>query len=231
MSPGHGHIKAKYISWIATTAEIISHFGSDIMHLVALNIPDLLIILWCGTLDCDKKDDRAICMGLGNALRWRMKRARKASYCGHTIFARFFQSSPTKQKCLQKLMKRFLNLPANLKFSIISVEQSVFTLCDLVSIRDASYTRSHMNRPLYLFVTMDYGTNYWQFRMRNSSALQSLCKPFSTGNSTISSQCPRGTNTLFGKHKILVTALCSFVPEIMFTAVLILSTRSHFQDI
>ncbi|KAF8810988.1 hypothetical protein BYT27DRAFT_7253126 [Phlegmacium glaucopus] len=34
-------------------------FGSDIMHLAALNIPDLLINLWRGTFDCDKKDDRA----------------------------------------------------------------------------------------------------------------------------------------------------------------------------
>ena len=33
-------------------------FGSDIMHLAALNIPDLLINLWRGTLDCDNNDDR-----------------------------------------------------------------------------------------------------------------------------------------------------------------------------
>jgi hypothetical protein len=33
-------------------------FGSDIMHLAALNIPDLLMSLWRGTLDCDKNDDR-----------------------------------------------------------------------------------------------------------------------------------------------------------------------------
>ena len=33
-------------------------FPSDIMHLAALNIPDLLISLWRGTLDCDKNDDR-----------------------------------------------------------------------------------------------------------------------------------------------------------------------------
>ena len=32
-------------------------FGSDIMHLGSLNLPDLLINLWRGTLDCDKKDD------------------------------------------------------------------------------------------------------------------------------------------------------------------------------
>ena len=34
-----------------------SCFRSDIMHLLSLNIPDLLINLWRGTLDCDKKDD------------------------------------------------------------------------------------------------------------------------------------------------------------------------------
>jgi hypothetical protein len=34
-------------------------FGSDIMHLASLNIPDLLINLWRGIFDCDKKDDRA----------------------------------------------------------------------------------------------------------------------------------------------------------------------------
>ena len=33
-------------------------FGSDIMHLVSLNLPDLLLSLWRGTLDCDKTDDR-----------------------------------------------------------------------------------------------------------------------------------------------------------------------------
>jgi len=32
-------------------------FGSDIMHLAALNIPDLLINLWQGALDCDNNDD------------------------------------------------------------------------------------------------------------------------------------------------------------------------------
>lgn len=32
-------------------------FGSDIMHLGALNIPDILINLWRGTLDCDKTKD------------------------------------------------------------------------------------------------------------------------------------------------------------------------------
>jgi hypothetical protein len=34
-------------------------FGSDIMHLAALNIPDLLINLWRGTIDCDQNDDRS----------------------------------------------------------------------------------------------------------------------------------------------------------------------------
>jgi hypothetical protein len=34
-------------------------FGSDIMHLAALNIPDLLINLWRGTIDCDNNDDRS----------------------------------------------------------------------------------------------------------------------------------------------------------------------------
>jgi hypothetical protein len=38
---------------------IPSCFGSDIMHLAALNIPDLLINLWRGLLDCDPKDNRA----------------------------------------------------------------------------------------------------------------------------------------------------------------------------
>ena len=31
-------------------------FGLDIMHLVALNIPDLIINLWRGTFDCEKTD-------------------------------------------------------------------------------------------------------------------------------------------------------------------------------
>lgn len=34
-------------------------FGSDIMHLAALNLPDLLINLWRGTFDCDRRDDRS----------------------------------------------------------------------------------------------------------------------------------------------------------------------------
>lgn len=32
-------------------------FGSDIMHLVSLNMPDLLLSLWRGTIDCEKTDD------------------------------------------------------------------------------------------------------------------------------------------------------------------------------
>jgi hypothetical protein len=34
-------------------------FGSDIMHLGSLNLPDILINLWRGTLDCDKTDSRS----------------------------------------------------------------------------------------------------------------------------------------------------------------------------
>jgi hypothetical protein len=41
------------------TLPIPSCFGSDIMHLLSLNIPDLLINLWRGTFDCDKADNRA----------------------------------------------------------------------------------------------------------------------------------------------------------------------------
>jgi len=33
-------------------------FGSDIMHLTAINIPGLLLDLWCGTMDCDKTDNK-----------------------------------------------------------------------------------------------------------------------------------------------------------------------------
>jgi len=36
---------------------IPSCFGSDIMHLLSLNILDLLVNLWWGMLDCDKSDD------------------------------------------------------------------------------------------------------------------------------------------------------------------------------
>jgi len=33
--------------------------GSDIMHLAALNLSDLMISLWCGTMDCTHPDDKA----------------------------------------------------------------------------------------------------------------------------------------------------------------------------
>ncbi|KAF8840952.1 hypothetical protein BDN67DRAFT_990071 [Paxillus ammoniavirescens] len=33
-------------------------FGSDVMHLLSLNLPDLLISLWRGMLDCDSNDDK-----------------------------------------------------------------------------------------------------------------------------------------------------------------------------
>jgi hypothetical protein len=33
-------------------------FSLDLMHLPALNVPDLLLKLWRGTFDCDAKDDR-----------------------------------------------------------------------------------------------------------------------------------------------------------------------------
>jgi hypothetical protein len=34
-------------------------FGSDIMHLLSLNLPDLLIPLWRGTFECNSDDDKA----------------------------------------------------------------------------------------------------------------------------------------------------------------------------
>ena len=34
-------------------------FGSDVMHLLSLNLPDILIPLWRGTLDCDPDDDKS----------------------------------------------------------------------------------------------------------------------------------------------------------------------------
>jgi len=36
-------------------------FGDDIMHLISLNIPDLLINLWCGSFDCDPQDNKRTC--------------------------------------------------------------------------------------------------------------------------------------------------------------------------
>jgi hypothetical protein len=39
----------------------LSHLaGSDIMHLAALNISDLMIGLWRGTIDCIALDDKSI---------------------------------------------------------------------------------------------------------------------------------------------------------------------------
>lgn len=34
-------------------------FGGDLMHLVSLNIPDLLIPIWRGTMECEKTDNKA----------------------------------------------------------------------------------------------------------------------------------------------------------------------------
>lgn len=41
----------------ASTLGIPRCFGSDIMHLVALNLLDLLLSLWWGAIDCEKTDD------------------------------------------------------------------------------------------------------------------------------------------------------------------------------
>jgi len=30
------------------------------MHIIAINIPDLLISLWCGTIDCDKNNSKGL---------------------------------------------------------------------------------------------------------------------------------------------------------------------------
>jgi hypothetical protein len=42
------------------TLRVPSCFGSDIMHLLSLNILDLLVNLWWGMLDCDKSNDRTM---------------------------------------------------------------------------------------------------------------------------------------------------------------------------
>jgi hypothetical protein len=42
-----------------STLGVPACFGSDIMHLGSLNLPDILINLWRGTLDCDKGDSRS----------------------------------------------------------------------------------------------------------------------------------------------------------------------------
>jgi hypothetical protein len=41
----------------AKTLSVPGCFGSDVMHLLSLNIPDLLINLWRGTFNCDTTDN------------------------------------------------------------------------------------------------------------------------------------------------------------------------------
>jgi hypothetical protein len=43
----------------SSTLGLPSSASSDIMHLAMLNILDLLISLWCGTIDCTKPDNRS----------------------------------------------------------------------------------------------------------------------------------------------------------------------------
>ena len=43
----------------ASTLGLPYSVGSDIMHLAALNISDLMISLWRGTIDCTRPDDRS----------------------------------------------------------------------------------------------------------------------------------------------------------------------------
>ncbi|KAF9470260.1 hypothetical protein BDN70DRAFT_998988 [Pholiota conissans] len=40
------------------TLSVPNCFGADLMHLISLNIPDLLLDLWRGTLECDIADDK-----------------------------------------------------------------------------------------------------------------------------------------------------------------------------
>jgi hypothetical protein len=54
-----GICKATILSGLARRLRIPRLFSVDIMHLPALNIPDLVIGLWRGTFDCDKHDDRS----------------------------------------------------------------------------------------------------------------------------------------------------------------------------
>ncbi|KAF9472692.1 hypothetical protein BDN70DRAFT_909069 [Pholiota conissans] len=42
------------------TIEVPACFVGDLMHLVALNLTDLLVNLWCGKLDCDPKDNKSV---------------------------------------------------------------------------------------------------------------------------------------------------------------------------
>ena len=54
-----GICKATILSGLSRRLQIPRLFSVDIMHLPALNIPDLLIGLWRGTLDCDRHDNRS----------------------------------------------------------------------------------------------------------------------------------------------------------------------------
>jgi hypothetical protein len=47
------------ISGLSRRLSIPRCFARDIMHLVSLNIPDLFLALWRGTLDCDPADSQA----------------------------------------------------------------------------------------------------------------------------------------------------------------------------
>jgi hypothetical protein len=56
-----GISKPSIISALARnrTLGIPGSFPLDLMHLAALNIPDLLVNLWRGSLDCDPRDDKS----------------------------------------------------------------------------------------------------------------------------------------------------------------------------
>lgn len=57
-------------------------FGSDLMHLIALNLTELLLGLWQGTLDCDPQDDKTtwtwVCL-TGNVWKMHGKRVADAT--------------------------------------------------------------------------------------------------------------------------------------------------------
>ncbi|PCH37283.1 hypothetical protein WOLCODRAFT_83854, partial [Wolfiporia cocos MD-104 SS10] len=44
---------------LRSTLGLLACFPADIMHLIAINIPDLFISLWCGMIQCDPNDDRS----------------------------------------------------------------------------------------------------------------------------------------------------------------------------
>ncbi|PCH44326.1 hypothetical protein WOLCODRAFT_76994 [Wolfiporia cocos MD-104 SS10] len=44
---------------LRSTLGLLACFPADIMHLVAINIPDLFISLWCGMIQCNPNDDRS----------------------------------------------------------------------------------------------------------------------------------------------------------------------------